>query len=509
MDFISGERFKALADFTYAPKNKLHDDYDKLANTADWHNVKEVTVVYTHTMYVNSLFDIIRHLGRTFIVITHNSDCRIEEQGIVTADGKSNACLVEPYVIPDNVFRWYSSNVNVVHPKIAPIPIGLENKMWRTKVPKVEMMVEKCKQLKEHKNLLYINHSIGTNVKQRQEPYKRFEGENWATVVRGKNGDDFASYIDDIYNHKFMICPEGNGIDTHRTWECLYMSTIPILKRHINFRFYTDLPICFVNEWSEVTEAFLNSEYKRITDTIWNMDKLNSIYWRNMRYPGFQNQAVDVSAMDGFEIEEILNGALKKNKVMVQIGTNNGRDEFNTVVRKFKASKTILVEPDDRHNLAVANYYKGVDNVHLENVAITEGGEELVQLVTPAPLDLTQCYSLLPMDDWGDDFDTIEVPGISFNALCEKYGVTDVHYLQIDTEGYDVEILKAIDFEKINIDIIKFENWNFKESAFTRYGDKSKLYGLNGREAGRKLLTEKGYKLFNEQGPDTLAIKVG
>ena len=98
---------------------------DKLANTADWHNLKEVTVVYTHTMYVNSLFDIIRYLGRTFIVITHNSDCRIEEQGVVTTDGRSNACLVEPYIIPDNVFMWYSSNVNVVNPKITPIPIEI------------------------------------------------------------------------------------------------------------------------------------------------------------------------------------------------------------------------------------------------------------------------------------------------------------------------------------------------------------------------------------------------
>jgi hypothetical protein len=116
-------------------------------------------------------------------------------------------------------------------------------------------------------------------------------------------------------------------------------------------------------------------------------------------------------------------------------------------------------------------------------------------------------YSLLPMDDWGDEFTTLEVPSMTFNELCAKYGVMDVHYLQIDTEGYDAEIIKAIDFKKINIDIIKYENWKFTEDCFKRYGDKSKLYGLNGMKDVSDLLTYLGYELMDCR-EDTLAIKI-
>lgn len=47
--------------------------------------------------------------------------------------------------------------------------------------------------------------------------------------------------------------------------------------------------------------------------------------------------------------------------------------------------------------------------------------------------------------------------GMTFMELCEWYEITDIHYLQIDTEGYDAEIIKSIDFAKVNIDIIKYE----------------------------------------------------
>ena len=77
------------------------------------------------------------------------------------------------------------------------------------------------------------------------------------------------------------MCPEGNGIDTHRTWECLYMNTIPIEKININNQYYTDLPICFVNRWKEITEEFLEKEYIRINSIKWNMNKLSFEYWRN------------------------------------------------------------------------------------------------------------------------------------------------------------------------------------------------------------------------------------
>ena len=60
------------------------------------------------------------------------------------------------------------------------------------------------------------------------------------------------------------------------------MGCIPIEKRNLNNRFYADLPICFVNDWEEVTEEFLVRELIRIRSTEWNMEKLTFTYWKNL-----------------------------------------------------------------------------------------------------------------------------------------------------------------------------------------------------------------------------------
>ena len=52
------------------------------------------------------------------------------------------------------------------------------------------------------------------------------------------------------------------------------------------------------------------------------------------------------------------------------------------------------------------------------------------------------------------------VPCIDLMKLIYDNGIEDIDYLQIDTEGYDVEILKMIDFKKISPRLIRFEYSN-------------------------------------------------
>jgi hypothetical protein len=59
------------------------------------------------------------------------------------------------------------------------------------------------------------------------------------------------------------------------------MGSIPIQKRDLNNRFFSGLPICFVDDWAEITEPFLNSEYERIRKMEWNKEILTFEYWKN------------------------------------------------------------------------------------------------------------------------------------------------------------------------------------------------------------------------------------
>lgn len=266
-DFIQGNKFRQIARFQYAPppgcgKRVINAfppaDYRHMVSTLDSRKLNEGDILYTHTFFADYLFE---KVTKPIILITHNAD--------TPAD-------IEP---PDNVLMWYTTNVAIKHDRIRSIPIGLENDYWLK--DKADKMRRKYEDKKDFKNLIYINHNINTNPTKRQKPYDVLKGHKWVTMEQGANGYGFDKYLDNIYNHPFVVCPEGNGIDTHRIWECLYMNTYPVCVRNINNQFYTDLPILFVDDWDEVTEIFLFEAYKEMHTKKWNLDKLKFSYWEN------------------------------------------------------------------------------------------------------------------------------------------------------------------------------------------------------------------------------------
>jgi len=264
-DFIQGNKYRTIAKFQYAPppgtelNNFTHNDYRYMVSTLDSRLLVDGDIIYTHTFFADYAF---QNIKKKYILITHNAD--------TPAD-------IEP---PDNCLMWYTTNVNIQHERVKSIPIGIENDFWLK--DKKEKMIKKLLHKKDFKNLLYLNHNIKTNPAKRQRPYDVLKGKGWVTAHNGANGQGFDNYLDNIYNHPFVVCPEGNGIDTHRVWECLYMKTIPICVRNINNQFYTDLPILFIDDWEELTDMFLFNEYKRMAVVKWNLDKMDFGYWRKL-----------------------------------------------------------------------------------------------------------------------------------------------------------------------------------------------------------------------------------
>ena len=191
--------------------------------------------------------------------------------------------------------------------------------------------------------------------------------------------------------------------------------------------------------------------------------------------------------------------------VFIQIGTNSGNDEFLQRVRKQQPNLVILIEPNKDWNETIRNNYKYVSGVIILNAAIVNKPTKEVSLFIPkvnaeglAKNGVgygTNNFSILPMDDWGEELVELKVPGITLSALCAKYDIETIDYLQIDTEGYDAEIIKSIDFTKINIKEIEFEWWHFEESCYTKYGEKAKDYGLNGMLEAERILINAGYQV--------------
>jgi len=229
-------------------------------------------VYYRATHEVNTFFD--DPPDWPFVLISHNSDGKITD-----TPGKFDA---DVNLMPDNLIKWYGQNVDVVNDKIESIPIGLENSKWFKRENKILKMREIVGTEKQIKNLVYLNLNIRTNPSVRQPIYDMLRDKDYVTIEHGKNGLSFNNYLHNLYNHFFMICPEGNGIDVHQPWESMYVNTIPIQKKNTNNKNWRDLPVCWLDDWAQMEdEAFLLSEYDRISSSPHDTRKLRFSYWKN------------------------------------------------------------------------------------------------------------------------------------------------------------------------------------------------------------------------------------
>ena len=64
-------------------------------------------------------------------------------------------------------------------------------------------------------------------------------------------------FAQEMNEYKFVACPRGNGIDTHRFWETLYRGSVPIViaSKWSNSLKYLGLPLIEVYNWAEAGDA--------------------------------------------------------------------------------------------------------------------------------------------------------------------------------------------------------------------------------------------------------------
>lgn len=258
--FILGEKFIGLADFQYVVGEPLN-------------LTSLLPIIYADTHDVTSLFKAIDP-NQPFVLISHNSD------GVVADYDKKFCANIRRK--PPQLKKWFAQNVIVDDPIVTTLPIGLENSKWFKQVRKQERLLKMRNKRQTHINTLYINHNVRTNPHERLEPYTLFEDAIWCTCRVGKNGIDYQKYIEDIRSHTFVLCPDGNGPDTHRVWETLYLGSIPLVKRGPHHQVLDGLPVLFVDNWSEVNEDRLLEFSAKAQQMEFDWYKLDMGYWERV-----------------------------------------------------------------------------------------------------------------------------------------------------------------------------------------------------------------------------------
>lgn len=91
-------------------------------------------------------------------------------------------------------------------------------------------------------------------------------------------------FAHEMNGYKFVACPRGNGIDTHRFWEALYRGSIPIVitSKWSNSLKYLDLPLIEVSNWAEAGDAIKKFSDQSPPKLPSEIKSLWLPYWKNL-----------------------------------------------------------------------------------------------------------------------------------------------------------------------------------------------------------------------------------
>ena len=115
----------------------------------------------------------------------------------------------------------------------------------------------------------YFYFSISTHFS-RNECYEKLKNKLIWNIKLSKE-----EYFIELKKHKYAICPRGNGIDTHRIWECLYLDVIPIMLKR-DYLGIDNLPVIYLNSWDELDINNINIKFKNI-----KISKIIIDYYKN------------------------------------------------------------------------------------------------------------------------------------------------------------------------------------------------------------------------------------
>lgn len=188
----------------------------------------------------------------------------------------------------------------------------------------------------------------------------------------------------------------------------------------------------------------------------------------------------------------------------IQIGANDGisNDPLHEFIVRFHW-QGVLIEPLPHAFRMLQQTYAAYPQLRLINAAIAEhDGVQPFYTIDADENTFEKAHqfssfrreSLLGQTDWVPDVAQriieTEVQCLSFDTLIQSIGERSVDILQIDAEGYDLAILRMIDFTRMRPSIICYEHVQMTKSERNEAAD---LLIRNGYRVSADNLDTVGY----------------
>jgi hypothetical protein len=258
-EIIKGERLQQLADvylgtpdvFTYNPL--IHMEKHKHLNIASIiteYNNPPVVFCYGHC--IRLLYEKLSFFMNKFVLITHNSDENIIES------------YHHLYILTHPLIKkWFAQNVCFHHPKLYVLPIGLANNHW----PHGDLSFFKNVDIADYTTIkteyTYFCFNQSTNIQKRSECYNKL-----CNKIPSVGWNTPTEYHNMLSKYRFCICPEGNGVDTHRLWEALYLKCVPVVIRSpfidVLQKQLPNLPLIVLDSWDDFSVSNLHYDHSKM-----------------------------------------------------------------------------------------------------------------------------------------------------------------------------------------------------------------------------------------------------
>lgn len=292
--FITGDGFRAACRFIFDETTKRDSGSAALLRSY-FDAMKTNDTVFVQTHFLDDFVTAMR--DRTIItrptqqlpirLVTHNSDysapwekANVRGKFGVTEYRQHREALLESDAICS---AWFAQNAIVEHPKLFPIPIGIENRYNKYGVHVTQYIQHalSARPFVSRNKLLLVGFNVKTNPRERQAAldvaHSAF-GDGAATFFelspaarsmksRRRTLQEFGAAL---LQHRFVLAPHGHGVDTHRLWEALYAGCVPITTASaMDARLLRRLPVVILKSFSELTPQLLG----KVSDYITTLSK--------------------------------------------------------------------------------------------------------------------------------------------------------------------------------------------------------------------------------------------
>jgi hypothetical protein len=206
-------------------------------------------------------------IRKPFVLITTDGDASVPSD--------INGATVEALLGSPWLVSWHTQNFDGhAHPKLAPIPIGIDLHTPRfcTSPRRLVRQLHGIRSRRPPLDRVPLRVLCDLEIQLTSEERRRAI----ATLGDCDHVDMLKKRLSQIgiwrryANYPFVLSAAGNGLDCHRTWELLYLGCIVITRTSPLDPLFDGLPVVLVEDWNEVIDknnlARWLLQYQELTD---------------------------------------------------------------------------------------------------------------------------------------------------------------------------------------------------------------------------------------------------